>query len=46
MKKNNLEAIKLYEKLGFFLSKSKKKHYFRVKFKNQQVLFMLKKNDL
>ena len=42
----NLKAIKLYKKLGFSVSKSKKKHYFRVKPKKVvKELFMLKKND-
>ena len=44
VKKNNLDAINLYKKLGFNISKSKKKYSQRVKFK-QPVLFMLKKKN-
>lgn len=46
VKKNNLDAIKLYKKLGFLVSKTKKKHYLHVSFKNQPELFMIKKNDI
>ena len=44
IKKDNLDAINLYKKLGFNISKSKKKYSQRVKFK-QPVLFMLKKKN-
>ena len=45
VKKNNLDAIKLYEKLGFLISKKKKIYPERVKLKNQRIFYIKKKQS-